>query len=301
MKLYFRLSLLALSAALAGTSMAIVVTSTSNANQLLNAGLGKLADGVSISGVSYIGATSASGTYKNLNFGPLSSIGRGLIMTTGDAQTAVGPNDQDSAGSDNGAAGGSFLNYDGVNSIDLFNVATMTVSFKTTQQMNLGFDFAFGSEEYYFYTNSPYNDSFFAFLDGGTKTLALDKNGQAITIDNQFLTIDNRPSTFDPTNGFGLPDKPGTGTADGINELQYDGFTPTLRTSFNVAAGDHTLTFVIGDAGDTVLDSGVFISHILGPGNGGEDTDPVPEPSSLLALAGVAPMLIAMRRRPARR
>lgn len=297
MKLYFRLGLLALSAALAGSSMAIVVNTSSNANDLLNAGLGNLPSGVSVTGVTYNGASNASGTYKNLNFSPLSSIGRGLLMTTGDAQTAVGPNDQDSAGMDNGAAGASFANYDGVNSIDLFNVATMTVTFETTQKMNLGFDFAFGSEEYYYYTNSPYNDSFFAFLDGGTTTLALDKNGQAITIDNQFLTIDNRPDTFDPSNGFGLPDKPGTGTADGISELQYDGFTPTLRTSFDVAAGSHTLTFVIGDAGDPVLDSGVFISHILGPGNGGEDTDPVPEPSSMIALAGAAPMILAMRRR----
>ncbi len=296
MKHVFRFGLLAMSLAFASSGMALLVTSSSDANTLLAAGLGALPVGVSITGVTYNGASSASGTYANLAFSPLNSIGRGTLMTTGDAQLAIGPNTDDSAGIDNGGPLGSFANYDGLNSIDLFNVATLTVSFDVQTATNLSFDFAYGSDEYWFYTNSPFNDSFFAFLDGGTKTLALDSHGQAITVDNQFLTIDNRPDTFSPTNGFGLPDKPGTGTAAGINELQYDGFTPTLRTSFDVGAGSHTLAFVIGDAGDGVLDSGVFISRILGTGNGGP-TGPSPEPSTLVAVLGAVPMLIAISRR----
>lgn len=273
------------------------VTTTNDANTLTNAGLGTLPAGVQVTGATYTGAGVASGTYSNLTFGPLASISNGLLLTTGDAQLAVGPNNNDGAGVDNGGPTGTFNNYDGTHSIDLNNVATLAISFTVQTAMTLSFDFSYGSEEYWYYTNSQFNDSFFAFLDNGQKTLALDSLGNAITVNNQFLTIDNRPSTFDPTNGYGLPDKPGTGTTAGINQLQYDGFTPVLRTNFDVAAGAHTLTFVIGDAGDGVLDSGVFISHLFGPGSG-TGTNPVPEPGSIAFLAlGSGGLLINGARR----
>ena len=295
MKYFVRIGVLAVSAALATSSFGILITSPASATAMVAAGLGAAPAGVTVTSATYNGADVATATYKQLAFAPLNSIARGLLMTTGDASLAAGPNTEDSAGLDNGGPMQTFTNYDGVNSVDLFNVATLTINFDVLSATNLSFDFSFGSEEYYYYTNSPFDDSFFAFLDGGTKTLALDKNGLPITIDNQFLTIDNRPDYFDPTNGFGLPDRPGTGTPEGIAELQYDGFTQVLRTSFNVGAGSHSLVFVIGDAGDPVLDSGVFISNILGPGSGGEDTDPVPEPSSMIAL-GLGALAMLKRR-----
>jgi hypothetical protein len=247
----------------------------------------------------------ASGTYSGLSYGPFAGISSGFVLTTGDAQLAVGPNTLDDATLSNSGPTATFINYDGTHTIDLNDVATLSINFHADAATSLSFDFAYGSEEYWYYTNSEFNDSFFAFLDGGTTTLALDPLGKAITVNNQYLTIDNRPSSFDPTNGYGLPDKTGAGDAAGIAELQYDGFTPVLRTNFDVAAGDHTLTFVIGDAGDTVLDSGVFITHLFGPGTSGGGTNPVPEPNSAVlfgfssaALAvGEARRRLAIRRR----
>ena len=301
MKIFIRLGIMAMSVVMAASSFAsLTVGGSSNSTTLANAGLGALPAGVTFTGSTYNGASLASGTYSGLSFAPLTTIPSGLIMTTGDATVAVGSNNADSAGSSNGGPTASFTNYDGVNSISLFDVATLTINFNVKNATNLAFDFSYGSEEYYYYTNSPYNDSFFAFLDAGTKTLALDKNGKAITINNQFLTIDNRPDTFSPSNGYGLPDKPGAGTAAGIAELQYDGFTPVLRTSFDVTAGDHSLTFVIGDAGDTVLDSGVFISNVFGPGSGkNDDTEPVPEPCTLIVLLGASSFMAARGKRRA--
>ena len=274
------------------------VITTTDANTLVNSALGAVA-GVTVTGATYSGASIASGTYTGLTYGPFAGISSGMLLTTGDVQLAVGPNNLDDATGDNGGPTGSYNNYDGTHSIDLNDVVTLTINFHVDAAKSLSFDFAYGSEEYWYFTNSQYNDSFFAFLDGGTTTLALDPLGQAITVDNQYLTIDNRPSTFDPTNGYGLPDKIGAGTAAGIAALQYDGLTPVLRTNFDVAAGDHSLTFVIGDAGDTVLDSGVFITHLFGPGTGGGGTNPVPEPSSsaMLALGSGAIALNELRRR----
>lgn len=301
-----RLHLLKLGAAAAVFGFAptifadLSVTNTNNAMTMVNSALGAVT-GITVTGATYNGASIASGTYTGLVYGPFAGIASGLLLTSGEAQLADGPNTLDGATGDNGGPTASYTKYDGTNNIDLNDVATLSINFHADTAMSLSFDFTYGSEEYWFYTNSPFNDAFFAFLDGGTTTLALDPLGQAITIDNQYLTIDNRPSDFDPTNGYGLPDKAGAGAAAGINELQYDGFTPVLRTNFDVTAGDHTLTFVIGDAGDTVLDSGVFISHLFGPGTSGGGTDPVPEPSSaaFLGLGSGAIALNEVRRRMA--
>lgn len=259
------------------------VTTSNDAMTLVNSALGAPVAGLHVTGASYSGAAEASGTYTGLTYGPFSGLSSGLLLTTGDAQIAKGPNDQEGASWSNGGPTATFTNYDGTNDIDLNDVATLSINFHADTAMNLSFDFTFGSEEYYYFVNSEFNDSYFAFLDGGS-TLAVDPLGNAITINNQFLSIDNRPSDFDPSNGYGLPDKDGTGTQAGIDQLQYNGFTVALRTSFDVAAGDHTLTFVIGDATDTVYDSGVFISHLFGPGDGG-GTDPVPEPGTMAFLA----------------
>ena len=294
----------ALGLVISARSLAISITPTTDPNEMLGAALSNVANGVHVTSVSYNGVSSACGSYSNLGFAPLSNVSHGLLMTTGDATLAAGPNNDDNAGIDNGGPNQTFNNYEPGQNIDLLNVATFTVNFTAATDARLSFDFAFGSEEYYYYTNSPYNDSFFAFLDGGQHTLARDKNGKAITINNQFLSIDNRPSTFDPTNGYGLPDKPGTGTEAGINELQYDGFTPSLRTSFSVKAGQHSLSFVIGDAGDGILDSGVFLTRMLGEGTAGsgggggdDDTDPTPEPATLTGLGVLVAGLIGRNRK----
>src|SRR5207249_2991297 len=136
---------------------------------------------------------------------------------------------------------------------------------------------------------SPYNDTFLTLLDNNPVTLSRDGNGNPITVDNMFFHVDNRPQGWGEYDFNGQNFLPANGVQAGIDELQYDGFTPTLKTTFTVDAGVHTLTFVIGDAGDTVFDSGVFISNGLSNSTDDDGTgeDAVPEPVSLLGM-GVA-------------
>ena len=82
----------------------------------------------------------------------------------------------------------------------------------------------------------------------------------------------------------------------GANNVQYDGFTTVLTASaLGLSAGTHTITLAIADAGDRILDSGVFIQ-----GGSFSDTPSasVPEPTTLLLLgAGLAAMGLVKKRR----
>jgi hypothetical protein len=221
-------------------------------------------------------------------------------MTTGDAQLAKGPNDSEFQGIDNGGPSESFLNYDGLgNTTDLNNVAKLMVTFSCESELKLSFNFSFGSEEFYEYVNSPYNDSFLTFIDNDPVTLSRDLNGNAITVNNQFFRVDNRPQGWSEVDFNGENFLAAGGTQAGIDELQYDGFTPTLKTTFTVGAGTHTLSFVIGDAGDGIYDSGVFIANGLADSDddNGTGEDPTPEPATVLGLSVALVGFAAARRR----
>ena len=161
------LFLLASTQAMAG----MAVTPTNNGTTLVNTLVGS---GITIvpGSTSYIGATTQAGTFSG---GTSAGIGieSGIILTTGSATRAPGPNQIDSVGITTGT--GSDPNLAGNDR----NV--LQFSF-TSAGGNLFFNYVFASEEYNEYTNSSFNDAFASYLDGvnialipGTSTLRLDQ------------------------------------------------------------------------------------------------------------------------------
>lgn len=290
-------------ATLGQAAYAIDIFPTDSAEILGNSIFSELSDHVSVNNSFYTGSSMAAATYDNLNFSPFHSLRSGILLTTGDAMIARGPNDADSAGVDNLGPQESFLNYDGNGAnADLYNVAKLSIEFECDARASLSFRFAFGSDEFFEWVNSPYNDTFLALIDNNPVTLSRDLNGNPITVNNQFFRIDNRPQgwgEYDYNGPDGGNYSPCAGTPEGIAELQYDGFTPVLRTTFTVDPGQHVLTFAIGDAGDQIYDSGVFISQVLGDStdDDGTDEDPVPEPSSIIGITAALGGLALRRRR----
>ncbi len=301
MKNVFRMMVLGSGMSLATVGFAIDISPTNSSSALANALLGNLPNGISLAGSSFEGADGSAATYSSLQYAPFNKIRSGVLLTSGSALLAAGPNNSESEGIDNGGPQATFDNYDGLgSSLDLNDVCRLNIDFNCSITQKLSFNFSFGSEEYYEYVKSPYNDAFLAFLDSNPVSLALDSNENPITVNNRFFGVDNRPDGWSEYDYNGENYLPANGNSDLINELQYDGFTPVLKTTFTVTPGHHRISFVIGDAGDNVYDSGVFISKAFQGSNGDDGTeveDAVPEPASIAGLMIASLGLLARKRK----
>jgi len=196
---------------------------------------------------------------------------RGVLLTTGKALNAVGPNGAPSIGNDPTPArlpgdldldALSTLFGDNTESIDAC-VLEMDVVSETGE---IVFDYTFGSDEYPEFANDPdrFNDIFALLISGpgisgevnGKQNIAVLPNPAATTVQ-----IDSVNATFnsgffrDNTNGL---------------SLEYDGLTTSggglaLQARASVQACEtYRLKLAIADRGDELFDSGVFVSAVCG-------------------------------------
>lgn len=192
----------------------------------------------------------ASGTFDGTNSDL--NIANGILLTTGQAILAVGPNSEGSAGFDNQAM------Y-----IDSLLIAVepqakydvCILEFDATSSCDtLGFTFSFGSEEYLEFVNGGYNDVFGIFVTGANPAGAAYVNYNVALIPSTTTTvsIDNINTTNNP-NYYVANDSGKT--------VQYDGFTKPINAWLRVVAcTPYHFKLVVADAGDAFYDSGVFFS-----------------------------------------
>lgn len=224
----------------------VLVTPTNNANTLANTILGS---GITINNATYTGALQASGTFTGGNSAGI-GIDNGIILTTGKATAAAGPNNAGNTSNSNVTPGDPQLNTLVTNGTN--DAASLNIDF-TTNGGSLFFNYVFASEEYNEFTNSSFNDVFGFFLDGknialvpGTTTPVSINN---VNGGNPFGTNATNPSLY-------INNPPGSGAYD----IQYDGFTKVLTAQAEgLAPGTHNIKLAIADTADTSFDSGVFI------------------------------------------
>lgn len=205
-------------------------------------------------------------------------IDNGVIMTSGDATLAAGPN---TAGG-NGAPNGSYtVDADLEALIPGFSINdACVIEFDFIPQGDsLSFNYVFGSEEYSEYVNSTFNDVFGFFVSGpGINGIYTDNavNIALIPGTNIPVAIDNVNNGMSAT---GEPMGPcmncdyfiynGDGNCYATPTpvectdslfIQYDGLTTVLTAGIAVNPCDtFHIKLAIADAGDTAFDSGVFI------------------------------------------
>ncbi|AWL10718.1 hypothetical protein HMF8227_00210 [Saliniradius amylolyticus] len=263
-----RLTILILTMLSFNSVAGLIVTTSSSGSDFTNAISGS---GITIDSgsVNYIGSDTQGGLFSG---GVSAGIGieSGILLTSGNATGAVGPNTNTGFSGNIGSAGDADLSaLIGGTSTNDANILEFEF---TTDTGNLFFNFVFGSEEYNEYLS--YIDPFGLLVNGVNYALAPD--GQAIsvgTVNCGSTGAGTGPNCSYFNNNVG-----------GIFDIEYDGFTDVFTASIsNLAIGQtHTMKFGISDATDNALDSAVFIEA-----GSFSSTDPaisVPEPSSMLLL-----------------
>ncbi len=181
----------------------------------------------------------------------------GVILTSGLATDAIGPNNVGNKTVQVGTAGDPLLNV--VTGRTTYDACTFEFDI-IPEGDTLKFDYVFASEEYPEWVNSQFNDVFGFFISGpgivGQKNIAIIPGGAPCTIN----TVNNGTTNTGPcTNCAYYVDNQ---TVPG-QSIQYDGFTKNLQAISAVQpCQTYHLKLVIADASDRKWDSGVFIEQI---------------------------------------
>jgi hypothetical protein len=255
-----------------GVAQAITITPTNNVTALVNALIagnsGIVITNATLQGqslstgqVSTGTFTNLSGTYPENGFGIGQESG-GIVISTGNvADYADGPNTSSSKSTSYNVSatpaqealldplsGASFPHYD---------VTQLDITFDMLPGKDtIYFDVVFGSEEFPEFIGSSFIDAFGLFVNDTNIAFA---NGQPININN---------TGYQAVAGTEL-DGIVTHCPVNCNVLNFSQFVGNGSTG-------NTLTFIIGDASDTIYDTTAYIANFGGTN--------IPEPSSVLGL-----------------
>ena len=216
---------------------------------------------VTIGSVDYTGPASSSGTFSSN--GSAFPMGSGILLTTGTASIAVGPDNDNDAGTGHGNPGDADLTSLVTGAVT--NDAVILEFDFVPQDDTLRFNYIFASEEYPEWVNSGFNDVFGFFISGpgfsgpyagGAENIALIPGTTTpVAINN----VNNGYSATEPATGPCENCAYYTENGGGA-DVQYDGFT-TILTAEAVMQPCETyhIRLAIADAGDDIYDSGVFL------------------------------------------
>ncbi|MBZ0150955.1 MAG: choice-of-anchor L domain-containing protein [Planctomycetes bacterium] len=245
-----------------------------------------LGPGVTASNIVLNAAPTAAGTFQGGL--PVVGIDNGILLSSGNIASVVGPNVLDSTSTSNLFPGD--VDLDGLTTSPTFDATTLEFDFDCSSGGVITFQYVFTSEEYNEYVNSQFNDVFAFFLNGSN--IAVLPGGTPVAINN--VNCDN-PYSSTAGGNCGLyrnnscADLPGgTFPCAGPFDTEMDGLTVVLTATGTLLPGTNHIKLAIADAGDDVWDSNVFIrgqSFTCG-GSGAYFVPPSPCGQNFQALVG---------------
>jgi hypothetical protein len=195
--------------------------------------------GATITNVKITGSPKSIGTFAEGTLGVTS----GIILSSGDIATAVGPNNSSGAGTGLGTDGD--VQLDAIVKTNTTHDAAILEFDVVTKTPVFMIHYVFASEEYREYVDKPYNDVFAFFVDGAN--IALTPGTSDPVAINSINHLRNTQYYRDNENG--------TGT-------QFDGYTvPMIAFGFVEKGVTHHIKIAIADTADAILDSAVFIEQ----------------------------------------
>ncbi|MBN9294578.1 MAG: choice-of-anchor L domain-containing protein [Flavobacteriia bacterium] len=240
----------------------------SNLQQFVQTNL--VGSGITISNVTFTGANRQMGSFNSTNTVLFTNQGmdNGIILSTGEAKTAIGPNDEPYACGIGGYIGNTSTDP------DLQILAGSSIKDKAIlefdfipQGPSIEFKYIFGSEEYPEYVGSSYNDAFGFFLSGPgiSGTFSNNATNLALIPNTSIPVTINNVNAMSNSAYFVYNGDPGNGTTiapyrNNPQYIEYDGYTVSLTAKAQVQCGQtYHLKIAIGDASDQSYDSGVFL------------------------------------------
>ncbi len=224
--------------------------------------------------VVYTGTNLARGVFSGGNGCGL-PLDSGVLLATGDINNAPGPNNQSGATTPFGIAGDADLGQL-VGGGQTSDAAVIEFDVVATNDMTLGFQYIFASEEYPEWIG-PFNDPMAIFVDTNrmatnwvnTNNIALvPGTTQAVSVDSVNGGWTGRTQQVPPTNPQYYVDNhdpffsavpPNAAPAPEFN-VQYDGMTVLLTCQTQIQAGvTNHVKIAIADYGDDLYDSAVFV------------------------------------------
>ena len=241
----------------AGTVQVTGTVDAANANAgqaLINSILGS---GVTLvpGSIIYTGGSASAGFWT-------AGSDSGIVLTSGNAVNAAGPNTSDGSSGIASMTGDADLD-------DSFGVTTTdTTSLEFSFDFaggDLSFDFVFASEEYNEFVEQTFNDVFGFYLESEDGSFPR-QNIALVPGTNIPISIDtiNGGNPYGGANASNPQYYNNNDLSDGgqfLSQLGYDGFTDVLTAqAFGLAAGRYTIKLVVSDVADSALDTGVFIT-----------------------------------------
>ncbi|HYG50578.1 MAG TPA: choice-of-anchor L domain-containing protein, partial [Flavobacteriales bacterium] len=213
--------------------------------------------GITVTSVTFNGAP---GTTTNPQIGYFTGsnstgLDSGIVISNGSIMSIVGPNNIGSTSTSYGMVS-SDPDLNAISSVSVYDHGLLEFDFIPTGD-SVKFSYVFGSEEYMEYVFSGVNDAFGIFLSGpgisgpyslGAQNIAtLPGVGIPISIDNVNLYANPAYYVDNPIGSSSF-------------YIEYDGYTVKLTAKCAVTCGStYHIKFAIGDGGDNIYDSGVFI------------------------------------------
>ncbi len=235
-----------------------------------------LGGGITVANVSYSGDDAAAGSFTGLD---AVGFGSGIVLSTGEATSVVGPNESEDQTTGFGAPGDAELDAI-VAPLATEDAAVLEFDFTPTTS-DVSFRYVFSSEEYNEYVNSEFNDVF-AFFVNGQNCATVPGTSDPVSVNtvnggNPFGTAATNPDLY-RNNSIDDPGPPGIDT-------EMDGLTTVFTCSATVNANEvNTMKLAIADTSDDVLDTAVFLEALSFQ----SDVAPVCPSQDLSVQTGVA-------------
>jgi outer membrane protein OmpA-like peptidoglycan-associated protein len=204
---------------------------------------------IKIWNVEFVGAHDARGIFYSKNT-PI-PIEEGILLSTGQAISAQGPNKGSGYSTSNRMAGDKDLHF--LAQFKTYDATYISFEFKASHDL-IRFNYVFASEEYPEYVGSTFNDVFGFFLTdletGEITNLAVLPGSETpITVNN--INHKSHPNFY-------IENKTGKDAANAL--IEFDGLTQPLIAFSEVVKGrNYAIKIAIADVGDDAYDSGVFL------------------------------------------